>query len=558
MIYAADFETTTDLEDCRVWAWALSEVGNSDHIEIGNSIEGMIEYCKKEKNVHLFFHNLKFDGEFILNWLFRNGYAHKKDKEELDNKTFTTLISDKGQFYSIEIYFEYDKKGKKTNKLKIWDSLKLLNFSVDQVAKSFNLPISKLTLDYRKKREIGHIITPEEKEYITADVKIMAMALEIMFEADMKKMTIGSNALSQYQQIIGKKKFKKVFPPPAYDADIRQSYKGGFTYLNPKYADQDVGEGIVLDVNSLYPSVMAYCELPYGEGVFYEGKYENDDIYPLYIQMISCSFELRKDHIPMLQIKNNLSFQETEYLKSSNGEEIVLCLTCVDLKLFLEQYEVDNLFYYSGWKFKSTTKAFIDYVEKWNQEKVQATIEKNQGKRTIAKLMLNSLYGKFATNPKVQSKIPFLGEDGVVHYELGEVEEREPLYIPVGAFITAWARNKTIRSAQSVYDRFIYADTDSLHLVGTEIPEGLEISPTKLGAWKHESTFTRARFLRAKSYIEEIDGELKITCAGMPKSCYPFVSWENFHPGAEYSGKLGVKHTQGGIVLVDTPFTIKK
>lgn len=79
----------------------------------------------------------------------------------------------------------------------------------------------------------------------------------------------------------------------------------------------------------------------------------------------------------------------------------------------------------------------------------------------------------------------------VVKYTLGEKELRKPIYIPVGAFITAWARNITISSAQTVYDRFLYADTDSLHLMGTELPENLDIDKVKLGAWKHEATFRR-------------------------------------------------------------------
>ena len=140
---------------------------------------------------------------------------------------------------------------------------------------------------------------------------------------------------------------------------------------------------------------------------------------------------------------------------------------------------------------------------------------------------------------------------------LGEEEKREPIYIPVGVFITAWARYKTITSAQSVYDRFVYADTDSLHLIGDEIPKELEVSDTELGKWKVESRFTRARFLRQKTYIEEIDNELKITCAGMPESCYQYVNWDNFRTGAEYPGKLKISHVAGGIVLADSPHTLR-
>lgn len=553
-LFTADFETTTDPTDCRVWAYGICEIGKPDNFIYGNDIKDFIEWARKEKTATAYFHNLKFDGEFILCWLFENGFKHVLDRKELEANTFTTLISDKGQFYSMEICFK--RSGRNKESLTIYDSLKILPFSVAAVAKGFNLPISKLEIDYNETREKGHILTKEEVDYLRNDVEIMARALNVLFEQGLNKMTQGSNALHDYKSIVGKKNFSKWFPTPEYDADIRQSYKGGFTYLNPKFKEVDVNEGIVLDVNSLYPSVMYYQPLPYGEGIFFKGRYKKDKIYNLYVQMLTCQFELKDGYIPTIQLKNNLSFIPTQYLTSSDGEDVTLCLTSVDLELFLEHYNIYNVTWHSGWKFKSTIGLFKYYIDKWNAVKMESTLNGNKAMRTLAKLMLNALYGKFALNPNVQSKNPWY-DNGIVKYKLGEKETREPIYIPVGTFITAWARYKTISSAQKVYDRFIYADTDSLHLVGTEIPDMLEIDPVKLGAWKHESTFDRARFLRQKSYIEEIDGVLNITCAGMPERCYQYVTWENFHTGMNYAGKLGMTHVNGGIVLKDIPFSIK-
>lgn len=554
MTYAADFETTTDVDDCRVWAWAVCEVGNYDNFRYGVTINELMDMCKKDKSNILYFHNLKFDGEFILYWLFHNGFK-LNNETKLNTNEFSTLISDTGLFYSIEICFKRTKK--EIVKVKILDSLKILPFSVEKVAQAFNLPISKLSINYQEKREIGHKLTEEEISYIKNDVEIVARAIEILHKQGLTKMTTGANALEEYKKIISKKLFEKWFPPPLYDSDIRQAYKGGFTYLNPKYAGKDIKNGIVLDVNSLYPSVMYYSPLPYGEGKYFTGKYINDDNYNLYIQMFSCQFKLKKGYIPTIQLKNNMSFVPTEYLESSKGEYITLCLTNIDLEIFFEHYEVYDIDYISGWKFRSYIGLFKNYIDKWNKIKVQATLEKNGAMRSIAKLMLNSLYGKFALNPKVKSKYPFLGEDDIIHYKIVQEEDRKPIYIPMGVFITSWARYKTITSAQKVYDRFIYADTDSLHLEGEEIPDGLEISDTELGKWKLESRFTKARFIRQKSYIEEIDNKLKITCAGMPESCYKYVTWDNFHKGAEYNGKLKISHTSGGIVLLESPHTLR-
>lgn len=593
MLFTADFETTTNEEDCRVWAWATCEIGNPTNFTYGNTMDGFFDFLMNTENSTYYFHNLKFDGEFIMVYLFEHGFKHVIDRKEEATKTFTTLISDKGQFYSIKIIFE--KANKKTKYVQIYDSLKILPFSVAQIAKGFNLPISKLEIDYKAEREIGYVLTPEEEDYLRNDVEIMARSLDVLFRQDLKKMTQGSNALHDYKQTVTKKKFEQWFPIPDYDHDVRQSYKGGYTYLNPLYRERDIGEGLVLDVNSLYPSVMRDRPLPFGEGIFFQGKYEPDRLYNLYVQMFTCQFELKEGYLPTIQLKNNLAFIPTQYLTTSGDEEVTMCLTSVDLELFLEHYHVYNIEWHSGWKFKSTTGLFTTYIDKWTKVKIESTLNGNKAMRTLAKLMLNALYGKFALNPNVQSKIPFY-DDGVVKYTKGAKETRDPIYIPVGTFITAWARYKTITSAQKVYHMFAYADTDSLHLdlplpaemsklsndeleklttadlqrFGVPIPDDFVVDPVALGAWKIESRFTRARFIRQKSYVEDWNPPetwgtdkydkklLNITCAGMPEQCYQYVTWENFHEGSTYQGKLQPKHVKGGIVLKEIEFTIQK
>lgn len=539
----------------------------------GEDIDSFINYCSLiNESSSFYFHNLKFDGEFIIHYLLTHGFVHVNEKK-LGVNQFSTIISDLNVFYCIKVKF------KEEVIISFFDSLKLLNFSVEEVARAFNLSIKKLEIDYKAKREKGHKITDEEKEYLKHDVMIMSLALEKMFEMKITRMTIASNAMNFFKDTISKKRFEEWFKPPLYDKDLRQAYKGGFTYLNEIYRGKEVKEGIVLDVNSLYPSVMYYSPMPYGEGIYFDGKYVSDKLYNLYIQNITCQFRIKKDMIPTIQIKNNLSFVPTEYLSSSNGESINLTLTNVDLKLFLEHYDIYDVSYNWGWKYKSSTKIFKSYIDYWNELKVKATKEGNKPLRTIAKLMLNSLYGKFAASPEGRSKIPYL-DNNIVKYKLSELEERTAYYLPISIFITSWARDKTIRSAQAVYHRFIYADTDSLHLEGTDIPENLLISDTELGKWKIESTFKRGKYLRQKCYIEDVvtpvdeiekfkkenpeclhlvskDSIINIVCAGMPKGCYKNVTWENFDYGSVFDGKLGVKHTDGGIVLVDTTFTIK-
>ena len=212
-----------------------------------------MEICKNSNNSTFYFHNLKFDGEFIIYWLLTHNFKYIKDKREREDNTFTCLISKMGQFFSIEVYFKV--YNRKVEKVTFLDSLKILNMSVDRIAKTFGLEISKLTIDYNKLRERGHILTEEERAYIKNDVKIVAQALKKLFDENLTKMTQASNALYDYKNILTLDKFRHYFPvlDNSIDNSIRSSYKGGFTYLNPIYKNKNVKNGIVLDVNSLYP-----------------------------------------------------------------------------------------------------------------------------------------------------------------------------------------------------------------------------------------------------------------------------------------------------------------
>ncbi len=312
--------------------------------------------------------------------------------------------------------------------------------------------------------------------------------------------------------------------------------------------------------------------LPFGEPFFFKGKYQEDRIYPLYIQRILCSFELKEGKIPTIQIKHR-QFLDNEYLTSSNGDIVALTLTNVDLELFLEQYNVYELEYISGWKFKAMHGLFTQYIDKWITIKNEATISGNKGMRQVAKICLNSLYGKFATGLDVRSKIPYLEED-IVKYYITQPERKDGVYLPMGCFITAYAREKTIRTSQAIKDYsskvygedlYCYSDTDSIHtlLPIEDLKKFCEIDDVKLGAWKHESHFRKARFIRQKTYLEEIfnekknEWEMKITCAGMPQRCYDQVTWNDFKVGMKVDGKLRFKHVKGGINLVNEEFTIK-
>ena len=388
----ADFETTTDPADCRVWAGCAVDIEALEVVHIGNDLDSFMEYLSN-KNTVCYFHNLKFDGEFILHWLFTHGYKYEDSRND---KTFQCLITADGLFYSIEVVFRRIDP-KKYQKVVFYDSLKKLPFKVAVIAKAFELQQSKGSIDYRASRPVGYEMTEEEKEYIITDCQIVAEALKIQFSQGLKKMTNASDALSGYKSIIGKERFERRFPmlPIELDADIRRAYKGGFVYLNPKYQNARGLHGKQYDVNSLYPWVMYTKLLPYGYPRFFEGPPEPDEKYPLFIVHMKCTFELKPGHLPTLQLKNNRRFVETEYLTTSRvkqgkyweNEPVEMWLTNVDYQLLLDHYDIDNEEYINGFKFKGVIGLFKDYIDHWMHIKETTT----GALRQLAKLMLNSL-----------------------------------------------------------------------------------------------------------------------------------------------------------------------
>lgn len=594
----ADFETTTNPDDCRVWAGCAVDIEKLEVVHIGNNLDSFMEYLSN-KNTVCYFHNLKFDGEFILHWLFTHGFRLSDSRKD---KTFQCLITDDGLFYTIDIVFRRISQ-KKYCKVVFYDSLKKLPFKVAVIAKAFELQQSKGCIDYQADRPVGYELTQEEKDYIITDCQIVAEALSIQFSQGLKKMTNASDALSWYKESLGKGKFEKIFPvlPFELDRDLRRAYRGGYVYMTPRYRGRRGIGGKQFDVNSLYPWAMYTKLLPYGYPVYFEGEPKPDEKYPLYIIHLKCTFELKPDHLPTVQLKNNRRYVETEYLTTSrvmigdheDNDPVEMWLTNVDYELILDHYDVefypfDDGHYFDGFKFKGLVGLFKDYIDHWMHIKETTT----GALRQLAKLMLNSLYGKFATNPIALKKLPYLAEDncvryatpwtrgywidkkGVRHdeppknctiylgtnrtevYRLPVEELRDPVYTPMACFITAYAREKTIRSAQANYDRFIYADTDSLKLEGYEDPVGLEIHDTHLGAWKDEGDFTDSKWLRAKTYMVTVNGKTKVTCAGMPDNVKEKVTYENFCSGSTFSGKLVPRRYPGGVVLEETTFTI--
>lgn len=577
--YVCDFETTVydGQENTEVWAAAIVEM-YSEYVKVFNSIEKFFAYVIKlfGRRITLYFHNLKFDGTFILSYFMnklnlKEGadyddegiITHFKDAKDLQNNEFIYSISQKGQWYTITAKI----KGKL---VVIKDSLKLLPFSVVEIGEAFQTKHRKLDMEYEGERHAGGRIKAAEISYIKNDVLVVKEGLEKMFDEGHDRLTIGSCCLAEYKQIIKHETayvydelFPNLYNVPISKADygfstageyVLKSYRGAWCYVVKGAEGKVHRNGLTADVNSLYPYVMHSCSgnwYPVGHGNFWKGNHIPDICKPknrYYFIRCKTRFKLKDGKLPFIQIKGNMLYKPTEMLETSDvydpdtgqyyseyigrdgrvqSTRIEITWTRDDYELVLEHYDLIDFEIISGVWFFAMQGIFDKYIDKWTEIKM-----KSKGAvRTMAKLYLNNLYGKMASTEDSSFKVAVLKEDTSLGFYQVEESEKEPGYIPCGSCITSKARRYTITHAQDNYygpdsRGFKYADTDSLHcdLTPDELV-GINVDSKKLGYWKLESYWDEALFCRQKTYIEHVthdDGDpvepyYNITCAGMPK-----------------------------------------
>lgn len=590
--------------ETHVWATSLTCI-DEPGVYVDDSIDDFMKRIYSVKgDMVIYFHNLSWDAYFFMVWLANHGYTFRDNRQVSEDKRWNVklgevviLCSGTGSFYKME--FRLSNK-----RVEFRDSLKLLPFSVDMIGRNFGTEHKKLkgTVDYGKDRPVGYRMTAEEREYVKNDVLVVAEALKKLDDITpewRECLTIGSMCMREYLNTFyghsrkaRRKAFRFRFPEidSDTDAELRQAYYGGWCYVNPAIEDREVGAGHVYDVNSLYPTAMKGHIYPCGDPHVSDRPFDevqNSDT-PYFVRFDS-SFHIKPGKWPFLQSGKHIWSEET-HLTDSHGEK-TLTLCRPDFELFLECYDVDHLQVQKIWTFDAVVDPFDQYIDKWYQAKQEAGKAGNRVLRQFAKLMLNNLYGKFAQSPLGHTKWFFVDEGYVKSDDY--IDERTGGYIPVGAYITAYARGITIRAANENYDSFMYSDTDSIHLSKTA--KGIKVDKYELGAWDNESDFDRARFVRQKTYVEldSATHEWTIKAAGCPEACKTRMLYEctwvdgngeghyeplqydsdgnvvtrrrsddafirRFTYGLKETGKLRRVRVHGGVELVPTTFVIHR
>ena len=653
-----------DKEKSKTWVylWGL-ETLDMEHYFVGYDIHSFIKFILEyPEDMKIYFHNLKFDSSFIIyqflkkpnvykqllpevnkwfnkditkenlnifefyddskemsviKWFKQEGYIDKSELCLCDKILYQISVNSMGVMYSIKIYVM--KEDEKLHKIEIYDSLKLLNFSIKELGKNFlNEPdFEKEEYDYDLVRLENRpdLLTDKDFSYLKRDVDILAKSLKLFksssdIQGSIDKNTIASLALDEFKSILYQKVRKKTNPtnrqkenvfrklcpilPKRVDDFVRRSYKGGFCYVHPKIQNKvNERKGMcVLDVNSLFPYIMKSKAVPYGmpKHSFSDKieipKDESGEEYDYYFVRLIVDIKLKENKIPSILLKNsdfkddfNDKFMSNElelneYVIDSDGS-IELILSKDDYELMHTQYNVNKEFIQETMYFKSVEGLFEDYIEKWEKVKIEATKNKDKTRRSIAKLFLNSLYGKFGSKCLNVFKFYDLNESVIsLKPQLEKLDD--PIYVPIASAITAGARRKTIETSQKILDfglkkygeyLYYYSDTDSIH-TGLNLDDCVECLGEEVdinnsgvfGLWKPEAKdIVKSKFIRPKTYLEESETEGMLTgVAGMPKEIQKKLTWDSFSTGESFLGKLRPVQVQGGILLLDDIFTLKE
>lgn len=559
-LMAADFEVapvTSEGADTHVWLWAAHTrcvTGQSERnvlppvdsgvegydqttrdlgMETGTDIGGFLEHVVRmaeNRVLYVYFHNLGFDVYFIAQYLFRQGVVNLDywSQAELDkgceSSCFKTLIGYGESWFELEWYPEGKKaKGdKRTRRPRIIfrDSTKHLNHKLSALGKMVGLTKHEMSdEDYNRVRPIGYSPTADEIAYVERDVKILSKVLD---HIDWKCRTLSASVWkifldnlpvygSPKRQAKGygcnpRKNFDAWFPEldSIENSILRRAYFGGLCRLNPKLRAKEIQlPGRVYDVNSMYPSVLLEEPLPYGEPICYE----ESGLPPegLWVAHVVVQVSLKPSGVPCIRVENDRLFSNPDILKA---EELELTLTSVDYALYQEMYDLLLLDVSWCYQFRSIKGLFERYIKLFRGQKIWSA--RGSVTRFQAKQYLNRLVGKFGVTPHIMANTVVLTEDEKVDYRPLYLPRDRGIsrnsqvkmhgYLPLAIFVNAYGRARMARAIRLAGERFLYCDTDSLHVLGGSPVRGLPIHDRVFGRWKLEHRFEEAFYNRPRQY----------------------------------------------------------
>lgn len=463
------------------------------------------------------------------------------------------------------------------------DSYAILPIPLSKLGNKLDIDYAKLERDKRQKHK------REILKYQKADCIELHKIVAKFHERFGPKLTIGATAIGQLGKL-----HKVSRQDEKHDQTFRPFYFGGRVEC---FENGELnGDFKIYDVNSMYPKAMRDYQHPSGKNYVHFGNEissrfnfrtgELSGYGPIYFMRCIAT---NKNAIPVRITegpdKGSLKFDREygEFFCCSH-EVKVAC----ELGLFKIHEILDIYVPCQNTNFKEFVDQFAE--EKASAKALQDTdpdnIDKHKADETFAKLILNSAYGKFATDPtkfKEWFLLDTADDECILEFEMWRDENKEkgnvselvndmgrfeiwqcPNYdirgfydVAVASSITSAARSILLRAINYCV-RPIYCDTDSI--ICLDIGKKVEIDKSKLGAWKFEGAAKKVFVAGKKMYACELFNEqfipmlekngkqkikiaskgAKLSLADIQELCKgKTIHWKNDAPNFKINGSVG-------------------
>lgn len=444
-----------------------------------------------------------FDWLSLLEYLFSGQYPHAR--------LHKTYLSSSNAVI-IEIKLQYGRTGYERI-IKLCDSYRLLPASLNRLATEFlGEQKDEVSRDEYAEMETFKARDPERYySYLKQDVRLLQNVI-LAFWRYLVDLEGSIGYLPSTLPAIALRAFRNTLPRPILtprENRLRQlmadAYRGG--RVECWQAVDTIGEQ--WDVNSMYPSVMIGEQYPLSYRGGWTTRYK-----PGTASVWRIRFRQHDTTIPPVLIFDGYQSDNAAVY----GPEVD--------KLLEVGADVEVI---EGYVFTETADIFTQFVEKYYNARMQAKQAGNTAIVYIAKLMLNSLYGKFGQKD-AQASVEAYNPDAVQHHmEMGRevyiltpdiikvVEHRQAdhAFTAIAGLVTARARVKLYGLIQQAGSNYLYCDTDSVIVRG----DGPYTQSQALGGVKLEA---KGRVITVAKKIKWVEGR-----GGTLKGVSPLDASEN-------------------------------
>ena len=540
-----------------------------------------IETCSAERKI-LWIHNAAFEFQFMKSqFIFDEVFARKSRK----------VIKCKFHDYNFEIHC----------------SLMLSNTSLDNLAYVYNLPIKKLVgnLDYDVLRNRKTPLTEKELAYCENDILVLynyiKIELQTYLRIDKIPMTSTGKVRRELMELIHKDfTYKRRtrdsinYVPHIYQL-LNMAYAGGYTHANRIYASEILEDIDSYDFASSYPYVLLCYKYPASRFKKCKIKSINEMhenfAYLLRIQFfdIECKyFNTFISYSKCIQIDGG-HYDNGRIIKA---KMIEIVLTDVDFRFILKTYKCKYIIkesYYANYNF--LPKLFIDFIlQKYIKKTELKNVKGKEVEYQLTKSKFNSLYGMTVTR-NIVDEVKYDNQNGWQEIPLTNEEIEVKLYkefkkgffnFATGVWCTSYARVNLLECVRQLDEYACYMDTDSLKLLkgydknvivnyNNKVIERIKnvskilnipfekFAPSDIKGNKHiiglfeletkdkTRQYTYDKFITqgAKKYCVEVNGEIEITVAGVPKEKGKMAikKLEDFQDGFIFQSSITGKQT---------------